>query len=84
MKEITRKTVLLDCLQIKRQQLNVCSKNYNGMEPAPGLEQVWQETKKEVEILQDLIHAYECEPVKRALADWQKEIMQQEQVRMTL
>ena len=27
-------------------------------------------------ILEDLIHAYDSEPVRRALADWQKDVME--------
>lgn len=75
MAEITRKSVLLECLSIMRSELAICSKHYNGLEPAQGMEQAWREGQQKVEILKDLIHAYESEPVRAALADWQKDVM---------
>jgi hypothetical protein len=58
-----------------REELAVCSKNYNGLEPKKGMEEAWEQGRKKVEILEELIHSYESEPVRRALADWQKELM---------
>ena len=74
--EITRKSVLIECLQIMRQELAVCSKHYNGMEPARGMEEAWEQGRKKVQILQDLIHAYDSEPVRAAIAGWQQEVME--------
>jgi len=76
-REINRKTVLVECLQYLQHILNICSKNYNGLEPAKGMEEQWNRARRKVEILKDLIHAYESEPVRAALADWQKEVMAQ-------
>lgn len=75
MAEITRKSVLLECLSIMKSELAICSKHYNGLEPANGMEEAWQQGRKKVEILKDLIQAYDSEPVRAALADWQKEVM---------
>lgn len=75
MAEITRKSVLLECLSIMRQELAVMSKNYNGLEPARGMEEAWAQGRKKVEILQELIQAYDNEVVRSALADWQKDLM---------
>lgn len=76
MAEITRKSVLIECLQIMRQELMMVSKKYDGLEPAERMEEAWDQGRKKIEILEDLIHAYESEPVRRALADWQLDIMQ--------
>ena len=75
MAEINRKSVLLECLSIMREELSICSTNYNGLEPKKGMEEAWQQGRKKVEILQELIHAYDNEQVRSALADWQKELM---------
>lgn len=75
MAEITRKSVLLECLSIMKSELAICSKHYNGLEPANGMEEAWQQGRQKVEILKDLIQAYDSEPVRAALADWQKEVM---------
>lgn len=74
--EINRHTVLTECLQDRRHILNICSKSYNGLEPARGMEEKWEEERKKVQILQELIHAIDSEPVLRAMADWQKEVME--------
>ena len=73
--EITRKSTLIKCLGIIRSELEICSEHYNGLTPKKGMEQLWQECRQEVEILKDLIHAYDSEPVRAALADWQKDVM---------
>ena len=77
MAEINRKSVLLECLSIMRAELRVCSKDYNGLIPADRMEEAWEQGRQKVKILEDLIHAYDSEPVRVALADWQKEIMQE-------
>ena len=74
--EITRKSVLLECLDIMRQELAVVSKHYNGLEPAKGMEEAWEQGRRKVKILQELIQAYDSEPVRAALAEWQIDVMQ--------
>lgn len=75
MGEINRKSVLMECLEIMRQELAMCSKHYNGLEPAQGMEEAWQQGRKKVEILADMIHAMENESVRKALAEWQIDVM---------
>ena len=75
MSEIKRKSVLVKCLGIIRSELEICSKRYDGLEPKQGMEELWNECRQEVEILKDLIHAYDSEPVRAALANWQMEVM---------
>lgn len=74
--EITRKSVLIECLQIMREELDICSKKYNGLEPKEGMEEAWQQARQKVQILQELIQAYDSEPVRAALANWQREVME--------
>ena len=69
--------MLLECLSIMREEQRICSTNYNGLQPKKGMEEAWQQVRRKIEILEDLIHAYDSEPVRRSLADWQKEIMEQ-------
>ena len=40
------------------------------------MEDVWRAERKKVDILQELIHAIDSEPVLRAIADWQKDVME--------
>ena len=74
--EITRKSVLLECLEIMREELAICSKHYNGLEPKEGMEEAWEQGRAKVQILRELIQAYEREPVRAALAGWQQEVME--------
>ena len=78
MAEINRKSVLLECLSIMREELAVCSKNYNGLEPKKGMEEAWEQGRRKVQILQELIQAYDSEPVRAALAEWQVRLMEGE------
>ena len=74
--EITRKSVLLECLSIMRQKLAAFSKKYDGHEPAKGMEEAWEQARKKVDILQELIHSYDNPQVRAAIADWQKDVME--------
>lgn len=76
MAEITRKSVLLECLSIMREEQRICSKGYNCLEPAKGMEEAWEQGRRKITILQEIIQALDSEPVLRAMANWQKEIME--------
>ena len=73
-----RKSVMVECLKIMREKRNLCSEKYDGLMPKKGMEQQFFDQKKKCEILEDLIHALDSEPVRKALADWQKEIMKED------
>lgn len=73
MAEITRKSVLLECLSIMREEQRICSKGYNSLEPAKGMEEAWEQGRRKIQVLQEIIQALDSEPVLRALANWQKE-----------
>ena len=72
MAEITRKSVLLECLSIMREEQRICSRNYNCLEPAKGMEQAWEQGRRKIAILQEMIQALDSEPVLRAIAGWQQ------------
>lgn len=73
--QVTIRSTLIDCLQIKRQELGICSKSYNGLEPARGLEEAWDIQRREVQVLEKLIQSLESEEVRVALAAWQRDVM---------
>ena len=76
MAEINRRSVLIECLAIMREELQICSKNWNGLEPKEGMEEAWQQGRQKIEILKEMIQSLSSEPVRRALADWQKDVME--------
>lgn len=75
-KEITRKDVLCYCLENLRQEMKICSKDYKGLEPAQGMEEAWTERRQMVTILEEIIHSFDSEKVRAAVAGWQQEVMQ--------
>lgn len=75
-KEITTRNVLLEYLTRERQKLKMVSKGGNMLEPAFGLAAEWKTQRKRCEILQKLVRALESEPVRRSIAEWQKEMLQ--------
>ena len=78
MSEVTRKAVLIECLEIQREKWKMCSKKYDTLEPMKGMERQWKEQGDKCKLLEDLIHAYDSPPVRKALANWQTEIMKEE------
>ena len=76
MEEITRKSVLLECLSIMREEQRLCSKHYNGLEPKRGMEEAWKQGRRKIEILEELIHSYDNPDVRAAIADWQRDVME--------
>lgn len=73
---ITLKSVLIECLGLIKEEQRLSSKQYNGLEPKEGMEESWDQARRKVQILKDAIPALESEPVKRAMADWQKDVIE--------
>lgn len=71
----TRRNTLLDCLEMMRMRKKVVSVNREGRIPLAGFEDIFFEREKKCRIIQEIIQAYESEPVRAALADWQKRLM---------
>ena len=76
MKEITRKSVLLECLEYERGLMRMCSEDHTGLIPAPGEEDMFFSQQKKCKIIEELIHSLDNPDVRRILADWQKDVMQ--------
>ena len=76
-KDITRRAVLLECLEIQREMWKICSKRYDTLEPKKGMENIWNEQREKCRILKELIRANESEPVRAALANWQQQVIRQ-------
>lgn len=70
-----RRAALEDALKWARTEKQIFSKNRNGLEAAPGKEEAYQEAAEKEHALMDLIQALESESVKKALANWQYDIM---------
>ena len=71
----TIRSVLVEDLDLHERKVKRWSKTFRMLEPLPGFQDQWQEEKDKCEILRELIRAHESEPVRRAMADWQKEVM---------
>ena len=76
MAEANKLSVLKECLEYERDLWKLCSKNYDRLEPMKGLEEQFAEQKAKCEILSDMIQALQNENVRRAMADWQKDLME--------
>ena len=71
----SKKSVLLECLEYERGLKKMCSVDHEGRLPLQGMEDLFRDQEEKCGILQDMIHALDSEHVRRAIADWQKEIM---------
>ncbi len=69
--EINLHSVLFECMQIMREELDICSKKYNGLEPKEGMEEAWTQARIKVQILQNMLHALDNEEVRAALGKWE-------------
>ena len=70
--EITRKSVLLECLEYERGIMWLSSKDHEGRLPAKGEEDLFYDQQKKCKILEELIHSLDSPEVRKVLADWQK------------
>lgn len=75
-KEITRRNTLLKCLEYLERMKRMDSKDRKGLEPLDEeTAESFYELEEECKIIRELIQANESEPVRRAIANWQNEIM---------
>lgn len=74
--EITRKSVLMECLQYQRRRLDAYCEDEFRLTPKKGKEKQFEDQQKKCMILQGLIQAYDSEPVRAALHNWQTMIME--------
>ena len=85
---VTRRGILKEYLEIEIAALKTVSKNQTMLEPKQGKEAQWEWRRKRCGLLRDMIQALETEPVRKAMSDWQKIIMDEDREgkahRMTL
>lgn len=74
--EITKRNVLLECLGMMEQRRNEMSAGQRGLVPAAGYEDEFFRQQEKCRVLQRLIQAYESEPVRKAVAEWQVRLME--------
>ena len=84
MEEITRRSVLIEALKNQEAQLSRCSVEGKKLIPLPGMKDIFREQYEKCRILREMIHALESEPVRRVMADWQKDMMNGQQVDITM
>ena len=72
MKEkITLRTVLEECLKERNEIKRLCSRDYESLEPARGMEDEFYAEEQKCRILRELLQAIKSEPVRIALGDWE-------------
>lgn len=77
--EITRSSILREVLVEKENEMFKFSKFRAGLTPLPGYEQIFEDRRKECDLLRGMIRSemdreHETEAAKR-MADWQKDLM---------
>ena len=76
MSEITKRSVLLDALGREEATWASCSKNGMKLEPLRGFDEEFDQQREKCRILREMIQALESEPVRKAMANWQKELIE--------
>lgn len=72
---MTRREVLIECLELEREMWRISSKKYDTLEPVRSMEAAWEDYREKCRIIQEMIQALESETVRNALANWQMDIM---------
>lgn len=75
-REITKRETLLEAVDMMRKIRNSYAQDELGMIPIEKKRLDYEEYEQKVRILMDMVRALEAEPVKRALAQWQIDIME--------
>lgn len=75
-KKITKRETLLECLDLMKKIRNAFSKGQYGMLAIERYTAIYEEYDEKCQILREMIQALESEPVRRAMADWQKMVME--------
>ena len=75
MSKITKRETLLECLDLMKKIRNSFSHKGWGMAPIERYTILFTEYDEKCQILREMVQALESEPVRKALANWQKEIM---------
>jgi hypothetical protein len=73
---VTRRKVLLECLERLRMERNRFSMLGQGLTARPGFLDEFAEAQSKVDIMKDIIHYFDTEAGERGIADWQRQEMQ--------
>lgn len=73
--EITRRNTLLKSLELMEREMRKVSQLGSALMPAKGKEEQFELYYGMCSELRKMIQAHESEPVRRAMADWQREVM---------
>jgi len=72
---VTTRDALLECLEMMRMLTKLASVGMHGRIPLAGQEDLFYERQAKCRLIQELIQANESEPVRHAIANWQKMLM---------
>ena len=72
---VTKRETLLECLDLMKRFRNCFSQKGIGLAPIDRYTALFTEYDEKCQILREMIQALESEPVRQAMADWQKEVM---------
>ena len=84
MSDVTRRSVLIEALEIQEAQLSRCSVEGKKLIPLPGMKELFREQLDKCRILREMIQALESEPVRNAIAGWQRDVMAGKQADVTI
>lgn len=76
--------MLLKCLKEQEEIKKLCSVKYESRIPMKGMEQEFYEQEQVCKVLREMVQALENEQVRKVLADWQKDVMEQGPTALTL
>ena len=75
---ITRRDALLEALRMMETRQKAASEGGRGWIPAEGREDEFYRTGTMCELIRDVVRSLENEQVRRAMADWQVEVMKED------
>lgn len=74
--KITKRETLLECLDLMKKIRNAFSQDSWGLAAIERYTAIFEEYDEKCQILREMIQAMESEPVRAAMADWQKMVME--------
>lgn len=74
---VTKRETLLECLDIMQKIRKSYTEKGSGLAPIERYKILFLEYDEKCQILRELIQAMESEPVRKAMAEWQKRVMDQ-------
>ena len=69
--------MLQETLEMHREMLRLASDKYTGLLPKKGMEQQFEDERKKCDVLMGLMIGLQSENVRREMAQWQKDRMEE-------